>query len=152
MRKDTLRKSDGFTLLEALVSLAIIGTALPFLVLTLSNTSRTRAESEDIITASHLLRDKLCELEAMDTLPSGQTQGEFAEGARFQWQASISPADSEGLYDVAVIVGWVTGGQTKQLAARTYMRGEAAEGAETSAPQPGAGGGGPGGAGGGPGG
>ena len=121
-----------------LVALAIVGGTLPFLALALANTSRMSAESRDFITASHLLRDKMSELEAVESLPSGQSQGEFAEGARFQWQVDVAPTNYNSLYDVSVIVTWMAGGRMKRLGARTYILGEAQEQAQESG-QPGGG-------------
>lgn len=136
-----MNKSSGFTLLEVLVALAIIGGTLPFLALALANTSRMSAESRDLITASHLLRDKMSELESVESLPSGQSQGEFLEGARFQWQTNISPTTYNSLYDVSVIVTWLSGGRPKRLGARTYILGEAQEAEESNGQQGGQGGG-----------
>ena len=138
-RKET-RDSAGFTLLEVIVAMGIIGAAMPFLVMSLVSTSRMRAESEDLITASHLLRDKMSELESIESLPSGQSQGEFLEGARFQWQINVGPTNYNSLYDVSVVVSWVTGGRMKQLGARTYILGEAQEAEESSAQPAGQGG------------
>ena len=135
-------RSGGFTLLEVMVSLAIIGVALPYLVMTLVSTSRMRAESQDLITASHLLRDKMSEMETVESLPSGQSQGEFAEGARFQWQVNVAPTTYNSLYDVSVVVSWLSAGQMKQLGARTYIHGEAQEEQEESGQPPGGQGGG----------
>lgn len=139
-RKET-RNSAGFTLLEVIVAMGIIGAAMPFLVMSLVSTSRMRAESEDLITASHLLRDKMSELESIESLPSGQSQGEFLEGARFQWQVNVGPTNYNSLYDVSVVVSWVTGGRMKHLGARTYIFGEAQEAEESGAQPAGQGGG-----------
>jgi general secretion pathway protein I len=87
-----LHKDAGFTLLEVMIAIAILGISL---VLTLelfggalSSTSLSRHYTE----ATFLARHKLEELSLENQLAPGSQQGDFGEEyAAYHWQAEISP-------------------------------------------------------------
>lgn len=115
------RGDEGFTLLEILVSLAILGAILPTVMIAFTTGSRSRSASEHETTAAYLLRDKLSELEAIGQPEEGEDQGTFAEGSQFEWSTTIGSTEIEELYDVIVRVQWIEAGQPRELAVRTYM-------------------------------
>jgi len=116
------REGDaGFTLVEILVSLGILATVLPTLLLTFSNSSRTRAISEARMTAAYLIRDTLAELEAAGMPTPGENEGTFEEGARFAWETTVSGTETEGLYDAVATVTWFERGQEQRYSVRTYL-------------------------------
>ncbi len=85
-------KDAGFTLLEVMVAMAILGISL---VLTmqlfagaLSNTALSRHYTE----ATFLARHKLEELSLDDQLKSGNQSGDFeGDYEKYSWQAEVSP-------------------------------------------------------------
>ena len=112
---------SGFTLIEILVSLGILAMILPALLLTFGNGSRARAVSESRTTAAYLVRDTLSELESAGVPTPGEVQGVFEEGARFEWRTTVTPAETDGLFDVVATILWSDRGEQKAFAVRTYM-------------------------------
>ena len=115
------RRDAGFTLIEILVSLAILGLVLPVVLYAFTNSSRTRASSAARTTAAYLVRDRMAEIEAVGDLQTGDQQGEFAVESQVRWATSISETETEGLYDVVVRVIWQERGQDQEFAIRTYL-------------------------------
>lgn len=116
-----LERDDGFTLIEILVSLAIMGLVLPVVLMAFSNGARTRAVSANRTTAAYLLRDKISEMEATGVPEVGDDAGEFEEGSSFSWETSVASTDVEGLFDVTVTIVWQERGEERTFAIRAYM-------------------------------
>ncbi|MBM3215380.1 prepilin-type N-terminal cleavage/methylation domain-containing protein [Candidatus Poribacteria bacterium] len=114
-------RDDGYTLIEILASLAIIGLVLPIVMMAFMNSARSRSVSVGRTTAAYLLRDKLAELEATGVPEPGEDAGEFEEGSRYQWSTSVTETDVEGLFDVVVTISWMEQGLQREYAVRTYM-------------------------------
>jgi type II secretion system protein I len=139
-----MRRTDhGFTLLEVLVAMAVLGAVLPAIMIAFTTSARTRASSENGTTAAYLVRDKLSEMEALGAPEEGEDAGDFGEGSRFTWATTVGPTETEELYDVVVRVQWLEMGEQRELAVRTYMAGQGD--AEGGGPGGGQGPGGPGG-------
>ncbi len=132
-------RDAGFTLVEILVTLGILGMVLPALIVTFTTSSRNRASSELRTTAAYLLRDSLAELESTSPpdFPNTETVP-FEEGSRFQRWASVEPTETDGLYDVVAGVIWLERGEERELAIRTLIADPAVASASSSEPQPGA--------------
>ena len=137
-----MRSTDrGFTLLEVLVAMGVLGAVLPAIMIAFTTSARTRAAAENETTAAYLLRDRLSELEAVGAPEEGEDAGEFGEGSRFTWSTTVGSTEIEELYDVVVRVQWLEMGEQRELAVRTYMAGQG----EAEGGAPGQGPGGPGG-------
>lgn len=115
----------GFTLLEAVVAMAILSVtgvaALSAVAAELRTTTRAGAALE----ASALARDRLARLEILRgrdlaVLPDSLRAGTFAPPfERYRWSAAAREVPGlDGLYDVEVEVAWATGGRA--LATRVY--------------------------------
>jgi len=115
------RPDDGFTLIEILVSLAIMGLVLPVVLMAFTNGARSRAISANRTTAAYLLRDRITEMEASGVPEVGEDAGEFEAGSLYSWQTSVAPTDVEGLYDVVVTILWQERGEGHSFSLRTYI-------------------------------
>jgi len=105
----------GFTLLEILVALVILGLSLGiYLQIFSAGIGSTRA-AQSLSTAVMLAESKLAALGAEEPLAAGESQGRFDD--RFRWRAIVAPFSAEGdpqrdagrrveLYAVQVIVSW----------------------------------------------
>lgn len=115
------RQDDGFTLIEILVSLAIMGLVLPIILMAFTNGARSRAISANRTTAAYLLRDRITEMEATGVPEIGDDAGEFEAGSIYTWQSSVASTDIEGLFDVTVTILWQERGEERSFSIRTYM-------------------------------
>ena len=131
-----LQYTQGFTLIEILVSLAILAIALPPLLRVFSQAGVQGASSENETTAVNLLRYKMAEME-MAGYPeaAGEDEGEFGEGSRFRWKSTIEDTDTEGLRLISVTVNWLERGREKSITINTYMADRKFPAKETSSEQ-----------------
>jgi len=127
------RRDAGFSLIEVLVALAIIGLALGATAGVFA-TGRTGHETAaDVDTALAVAHDRLAAAEIPEALRPGRTAGNFA--GRFDWQLAIAPFDdpdaagkpekSAGLrlFRIEVTVGWRDGRRHRQLSLATLRLG-----------------------------
>jgi general secretion pathway protein I len=115
------RNQRGFTLLEIVVALTIAAIALPALLQTFSQGTKTQSLIENRTTALYLLRLRMSEMEMLGYLEVGSEEGEFGTDSRFGWTSEVAETDAEGLYEVTVIVHWQERGQEKNVELTTYM-------------------------------
>lgn len=101
--------------------MAILGIILPGVLYAFTTGSRTRASAEAQTTAAFLALDRIAELEALETIETGEVEGEFEAGARYRWRTQVLPTEVEGLYDVTVWIVYLDAGQERQFALRTYL-------------------------------
>jgi general secretion pathway protein I len=133
---NTRARQDGFTLLEVIVAVVILATALGLLLGMLSRgmhqVTQAQAESEAAMYAQSLL-DQLGTIEVLEPV---EKDGDFADG-RYRWHLQVAPTidpappppaepgapppqpaqteTSPTLYRVRLDVSWGGGGQGRQL-------------------------------------
>ncbi len=120
--KRTHKKQQGFTLIEIIVSLAILALALPPLMRAFSQATNWRSNSENETTAANLLRYKMSEID-MAGYPEEtvEDEDEFGEESRFRWASKIQDTDTEGLRMVTVTISWEERGLERSMSASTYI-------------------------------
>lgn len=129
-------REGGFTLIEIMVSLALIGLLLPAVLFAFSNSAQNRSKADNRILAANLLRDKISEMEAIGLPDVGTEDGEFQEGSRFRWQTDVSETETEGLLDVVVRILWTEAGIPKEFAIHMQMADKALAQTGGAAQQP----------------
>lgn len=117
----------GFTLVEVLFALVVVGIALAAAAAVLDNGLMAHNAAGDVDTALLLARDKLASAGITAPLHSGTTQGAFA--GRFAWRVAVSryhdaalaqlPQTGMKLYRVAVRVAWRDGWRSRAVALST---------------------------------
>ena len=115
----------GFTLLEALVAVLIVGLAAVAALETVAAELRTAARAKHALTATALAEYRL---ETLRVLPAAELRSltdSLARGAfdppfeRYRWSATVREMAGEpGLYDAGVIVLWDRG--AFRIATRLY--------------------------------
>ena len=123
----TSERTAGFTLIEVLVALAIVGLALGAIASVFSNGLRGHVTASDAEAALALAEEQLAL--AGISLHPGSAGGEFA--GRFAWQTTIAPYADDGnkaadlptslprLYRIAVSVAWQDGRRSREIALST---------------------------------
>lgn len=116
---------DGFTLLEAVVALAIISTVAVGALGAVGADVRSAARARPVLEAAALAEDRMEAVRLLDPgglrpLPDSLRNGTFEppfDG--YGWRTVVRPAmDGSGLYDVEITVEW--SGGTYPLGARLY--------------------------------
>lgn len=135
---------SGFTLIEIVVTLAILSLALPTLLRSFTEAAKGQALAENRTTALYLLKFRMAEIEAEGYPDIGAENGEFGEDSRFRWQSDIQDVESEeieGLRLVTVTVTWQERGQERLLSMSTYFADRQMPQQQTQGGQQGQGGG-----------
>jgi type II secretion system protein I len=114
----------GFTLIEIVVTLAILGLAMPALLSSFTQAAKGQALSENMTTALYLLKFRMAEIEAEGYPDIGEEDGEFGENSRYRWHSTVQDVESEeieGLRLVTVTVTWQEQGKEKTISMNTYI-------------------------------
>lgn len=113
---------QGFTLMETLVALAVLGIALAVIMELFSGGLRSGRISEDYTRAALYGREKMEEILSSSLLEEGESVGELREG--FRWKASVSrlvPPEEEAektpfnIYRIEVHILWGDEGREKSF-------------------------------------
>ncbi len=126
------RRARGFTLIEILVALIIVGLAMGALMRAFSLGLRNAEAARARTAATLFAESKLADLEAAGPIATGQSTGRFEE--RFRWRLRVrpyvevdaakeTPAGSEdaalALYEVMVTVDWDGSGGQRSVSLTT---------------------------------
>jgi type II secretion system protein I len=105
----------GFTLLEVLVSLAILAATLMLSYQVISGAISAENRSEKWTAASYLAEGLV--LEALSPFPdTGETEGKFAPPMEaFTWKRSVRAALHPDAREVEVVVTWTSEGREEQV-------------------------------------
>ncbi len=89
--KQTPKSSLGFTLLEVLVAVAILGSTLAVLLSAVNRNLIIASDSKNLAIAGMLAQKKLSEIELEGFPEPRRERGEFEEAPGFTWQLSVTP-------------------------------------------------------------
>ena len=92
--------ASGFTLLEVIIALAILASALTVLLGTMANSGQQAVFSNELTTASLLARTKMVDIEyelMEEGFPEGEQRysGDFSDEGRpdIEWEATVRPVE-----------------------------------------------------------
>ena len=109
----------GFTLVEVLATLVLLGIILPIAMRGVSMAMAAAAHAKRTAEATTLAEAKLNELVADGTWASGSLSGDFAPlQPEYQWACLTQPRDY-GLTEVAIRVTWTDRGQVREMIVAT---------------------------------
>lgn len=112
-------KRAGFSLLEILIAVAILGTSLVVVIGHVNHAVHMYRIARETVVATGLAQAKLAELVSPppgDSVHEGSDGGTFREDGRFSYRSVISQAELpgidksqlSGLYRVEVVVEWTS--------------------------------------------
>ncbi|MBF0550679.1 MAG: type II secretion system protein [Deltaproteobacteria bacterium] len=113
----------GFTLLEVMISLAVLSIALVTVLHTLARDVDLTIESNDLTTASLLGQVRLAQVQAAGFPPLGQDKGDFGDGyPGYSWQTTVTSGGSlPGVRKVTVTVSWRQNQQPGEMTIEVYL-------------------------------
>jgi len=126
-RYRTFQRSEGFTLLEVMIAVAILAAALLTLLHTQNANISLVEESERVTAATLLAQGHITELAMGDTPELGEETGSFADeengadSSLYRWTHRVSEAGRERLRRVEVTVSWEPDGPSHSVTLVTYM-------------------------------
>ncbi|MER3445745.1 MAG: hypothetical protein C4291_02410 [Candidatus Dadabacteria bacterium] len=110
---------SGFLLLEVLVAVAILGSALAVLLGSVDRNLILASQSKDLVIAEILAQRKLAEIELGGFPNQSQDQGDFTDAPGFKWFLSIVPSSVPGLNTetrtVDLLITWDEGRKKFEL-------------------------------------
>ena len=101
----TKRSSSGFTLLEVMVAVAVIGGLLITLIYTVNTQLKATSIHETLSVATILARSKLDEVRAKPTEQLSKPEGAFEEpNAQYTYKIDVKPTEYDGVSELSVRV------------------------------------------------
>ena len=115
-------RAAGFSILEVLLSVVILGVGLLGIVDAVAAALRAQKDAELISAAALLAAGNVEELRAESYLLEGEEEGEFTggSGADYVWKRVIRSTEIDGLYEVEVAVQ-LSGGEKTLYELRTLL-------------------------------
>ncbi|MXV75914.1 prepilin-type N-terminal cleavage/methylation domain-containing protein [Candidatus Poribacteria bacterium] len=117
-------EENGFTLVEILVTLAILGAVLPALLHAFASAARNQGLSDNSTTALYLLKFRMAEIEMAGYPDVGEETGEFGNNTRYRWSSVVEDIESEEVENVRrvqVTVTWQHRNRERSMSMNTYV-------------------------------
>lgn len=117
-------EKSGFTLVEILVTLAILAAVLPALLNAFASAARNQALSDNRTTALYLLKFRMAEIEMAGFPDVGEGSDEFGENSRYRWHSiveDIASEEVENVRRVQVTVTWQHKNRERSMAMTTFI-------------------------------
>ncbi|GAB4302362.1 MAG: hypothetical protein Fur0034_17200 [Desulfuromonadia bacterium] len=109
-----MKGDGGFTLMEVLVSLLILGGLLLTVVSSLNRRIDLVQRQREEVTAALLAREKLSAV----TMPDGKQEGTFApQEPSYRWRIERFPSEFPGISRIVMTVSW---GEDRRYTLVTY--------------------------------
>ena len=117
-------EKNGFTLVEILVTLAILAAVLPALLHAFASAARNQGLSDNTTTALYLLKFRMAEVEMGGYPDVGEETGEFGNNTRYRWSTLVEDVESEEIENirrVQVTVMWQHRNRERSMSMNTYI-------------------------------
>lgn len=115
-------RREGFSLVEVLVAMTIIATALTAVFRLQAQSLDLQAEARFATVAGQLGQDRMARILAEDRLPAGTVSGDFGEDfPGYAYEADVSASAEEGLYRVQVRVFAEQAGRVRAMSLETHV-------------------------------
>jgi len=119
------RRTRGFTFLELLVALAILGSAFTVLLSAHTSAARQEARARRLMTATLLARELLTTTEVEGFPELGEDEGEFGEEfPEYAWVRQVATTEFDRVRLVRLTVSWPERGDRSTTEVVYYAVGE----------------------------
>jgi general secretion pathway protein I len=116
-----LQSRRGFTLVEVLVTIAVLAIGISAGVRTMGSLSQAAAASGNRTTAVRLAGERMAVLEAVEGPEAGELEGVFESEPRFRWQQQVVSASEPGVLEATVAVIWLDGAIERRYEVTTFL-------------------------------
>jgi prepilin-type N-terminal cleavage/methylation domain-containing protein len=124
-RRRRRRGRHGFTLIEVLATLVLIGIVIPFAIRGTSLALNTASNAKHQAEAATLAEAKLAELVSQGDWNTGNTQGDFGQDwPEYRWKLQAYAHDQNvNVTEITLSVTWTQGGQQRvmNVSTLTYL-------------------------------
>src|SRR5262245_60312411 len=121
-KKRLAAASKGFTLLEVMIAIGILGIAMVMLIGLRNREIDLNSYARDLTNASILAESKITEWELKNFPDPQEAAGDFDEtNPEFKWRVIVSPTPFDDLRELKVIVTWKRGSRDEALDLTTYL-------------------------------
>ena len=116
------RRSGGFTFVELLATVVLIGIIMPVAMQTIGLCTRLAGQSRKEMEAASLASTKLTELTASQDWETGARSGDFGtDWPGYRWTADVFNWTDSKLRQLDVTVTWQSQGRQRQLVMSTLV-------------------------------
>lgn len=106
-----MKSNSGFTLVEVILALVIVGASVSILSHGIINSGRTEFEAKEYTQAAMLASVKMAEIEA-GIQPINQTsEGVFNDQTHFKWKITPSATESDKVTRVDLVISFTLSGK-----------------------------------------
>jgi prepilin-type N-terminal cleavage/methylation domain-containing protein len=116
-----LRNRRGFSLVEVLVTIAVLAIGISAGVRALGALSQASAASANRATAVRLAGERMAVLEAVEGPEAGELEGVFETEPRFRWHQQVASGSEPGVLEATVAVIWLDGAIERRYEVTTFL-------------------------------
>ena len=120
LRRLPTRRSRGFTLIEVLAALVLVGIVLPVAMRGITLSMQAASRSRQLTEAGQLAANKLAELTVLRDVSSFTSSGQFPDFPEYRWETTSAQRDN-GLYEVNARVTWTAQGLEQWVTLTTLI-------------------------------
>lgn len=118
--KTNSSRQGGFSLVEALVAMTILGIAATSIMTTFSGSLIAGKTSEQYAIAVMLMDDLHNYVRSGQITPTTENMGTFANFPQYTWEVLFTLTEVTDLYQVDFFITWTRGDKIQQYQAVTY--------------------------------
>ncbi len=111
---------QGFTLVEALLAMTILGIAVTSILTTFSSSLVAGKVSEDRALVTLLMDDLRSYVRSGMFSPMQINQGTFSQYPEYSWQVTYTMSETQNLYQVEMMIQWMRGSRQNTVRMVTY--------------------------------
>lgn len=118
------RKIKAFSLLELIITIAILSAGITVILQAFSFSSRVTGLSNDIVKAVFLAEDKLQELDFKQKQGLIRQEPSLNSGVsdKFQWKNELSFDPDLNLYKLNFTINWQRANRIEEINVKTYLK------------------------------
>ena len=115
------RRAAGFTFVELLATIALLGIVMPVAMQTIALCTRLAGQSRQRMEAASLATVRMTELLAAGDWETGARSGEFTDWPSYRWTVDVANWTESTVRQIDVTVHWQSQGRQRQYVLTTLV-------------------------------